>query len=87
MNMDFKCSENMKKYNAANGDGFADYLLLEFPPGFKLNHQQNTQSKLNGGGSDYKAVDVGEQSSTIVYYLDRNINANTSYKFYLRKFD
>ena len=87
LTLDFSCSNDLDVYDAATGVGHADYLILEFPDGYRLNHLQNTAAKISAPGSDFENVVVGTTNNIIVYYPDRPIATSTTYTLTVRRFD
>jgi hypothetical protein len=56
--MEFTSPVALSKYQPANGLGWADYLILEFPVGYVVSYNTNSKAKLTAGTGFAASVDT-----------------------------
>jgi hypothetical protein len=56
--MEFTSPVTLSKYQPANGLGWADYIILEFPVGYKVSYNTNSKAKLTAGTGFAASIDT-----------------------------
>jgi hypothetical protein len=82
--MEFTSPVALNQYQPTNGLGWADYIILEFPVGYKVSYNTNTRAKLTAGTGFAASVDTTVEFATgnnwIIWRPNiATIAANTQY--------
>lgn len=77
MFINFVSPVNLYKYQAANGIGWSDYLIIQFPVGYVVKYYTTTKAKLTAGTGFAASVDTPVEFSCGNNWIVWRVNINT----------
>lgn len=88
----FRSPVDLHKFTNANGQGWADYLIVEFPEGFKIEYEQVAEAKLmsgpSKGDSNWQSLEFSSGNRWIIWRVDiATLKKNSEYKLRMKKVD